>query len=166
MGTPAHTHRSTSRDATTQLVVFTLHGLRYALRLAAVERIVRAVEITPLPKAPEIVLGVINVRGEIIPVVNVRRRFRLPERELDLTDQLMIARTAKRKVALVVDAVTELIHCAEGQISEAETVLPSIEHVEGVARMRDGLIFVHDLDSFLSLEEEQILEETIAGTEH
>jgi len=147
------------------LVVFTLDGLRYALRLAAVERIVRAVEITPLPKAPEIVLGVINVRGEIIPVVNVRRRFRLPERELDLTDQLMIARTAKRKVALVVDAVTELIPCAEGQISEAETVLPSIEYVEGVARMRDGLIFVHDLDSFLSLEEEQILEETIAGTE-
>src|SRR5882762_5881710 len=166
MGTPAHTHRSTSRDATTQLVVFTLDGLRYALRLAAVERIVRAVEITPLPKAPEIVLGVINVCGEIIPVVNVRRRFRLPERELDLTDQLMIARTAKRKVALVVDAVTELIHCAEDQISEAETVLPSIEYVEGVARMRDGLIFVHDLDSFLSLEEEQILEETIAGTEH
>jgi purine-binding chemotaxis protein CheW len=66
----------------TQLVVFALDEQRYALRLTAVERIVRAVEVTPLPKAPQIVLGVIDAQGRIIPVVDVRQRFRLTEREV------------------------------------------------------------------------------------
>src|SRR3712207_6774571 len=86
-------------------VVFTLDEHGYALPLSFVERIVRAVEVTPLPKAPEIVLGVINVQGRVIPVVNIRKRFRLPEREIELSDQFIIARTAKRTIALVVDAV-------------------------------------------------------------
>ena len=62
------------------IVVFTLDEQRYALHLLAVERVVRAVEVTALPEAPEIVLGVVNVKGRIVPVINVRRRFRLPER--------------------------------------------------------------------------------------
>ena len=62
------------------IVVFALDEQRYALHLLAVERVVRAVEVTALPEAPEIVLGVVNVKGRIVPVINVRRRFRLPER--------------------------------------------------------------------------------------
>ena len=65
-----------------QLVVFRLNGQRYALPLAAVERIVCAVEVTPLPGAPPVVLGVINVAGCVLPVFNIRRRFLLPEREV------------------------------------------------------------------------------------
>lgn len=79
-----------------QLVVFTLDEQRYALHLAAVERIVRVVEVTPLPKSPEIVLGVVNVQGRIIPVVNIRKRFRLPEREIALSNQLIIASRSRR----------------------------------------------------------------------
>jgi chemotaxis signal transduction protein len=60
------------------LVVFTLDEQRYALHLDAVKRIVRAVEVTPLPKAPQIVLGVVNVQGKVIPVMNLRSRFSLP----------------------------------------------------------------------------------------
>ena len=92
-----------------QLVVFTLDEQRYAVPLSAVERIVRLVEITPVPHTPEIILGVINVQGRILPVVNIRRRFRLPARELHPSDHLLIARTSKRTVALVVDAVSEVI---------------------------------------------------------
>ncbi len=73
-----------------QLVVFTLEEQRYALYLSAVERIVRIVEITPLPKALEIVFGVINVQGQVVPVVDIRKRFRLPEREMSLSDQLIM----------------------------------------------------------------------------
>ncbi len=61
-----------------QYVVFTLDEQRYVLHLSAVKRIIRVVEITPLPKAPDIVLDVVNVEGQIIPVVNIRKRFRLP----------------------------------------------------------------------------------------
>jgi len=77
-----------------RLVVFTLDEQRYALRLSAVERIVRVVEVPPLPKAPEIVLGIVNVQGRVLPVVNIRRRFRLPEREAGLRDQLILALTS------------------------------------------------------------------------
>jgi len=76
---------------TLQLIVFTLDAQRYALHLSAVERAIRMVEITPLPKAPEIVIGVVNIHGAVIPVLNIRKRFRLPEREPDLGDQLIVA---------------------------------------------------------------------------
>ena len=88
-------------SAADQIVVFMLDAMRCALRLSCVERIVRLVEIAALPEAPEIVLGIINVHGEIIPVIDLRKRFCLPERELELDSHLVIARTARRRVALL-----------------------------------------------------------------
>ncbi|MGH9857936.1 MAG: chemotaxis protein CheW, partial [Acidobacteriota bacterium] len=92
-----------------QAVVFLLNEQRYALKLSVVGRIVRAVEVTGLPKAPEIVLGVIRIEGRIIPVMNMRKRLHLPEKEIDLSDQFLIAQTARRIVALEVDAVLGVV---------------------------------------------------------
>ena len=152
-------------NASPQLVVFTLDEQRYGLRLATVERVVRAVEVTPLPNAPEIVLGMINVQGRIIPVVNVRKRFRRPEREIGLSDQFIIARTSRRTVALVVDAVSDVEPCPEAQVVAAEKILPGLEHFDGVLKIPDGMIFVHDLDRFLSLDEERALTAALAPGE-
>jgi purine-binding chemotaxis protein CheW len=145
-------------------VVFVLDGQRYALYLSAVERIIRAVEVTPLPKAPEIVLGIINMQGRIIPVVNIRRRFRLPEREMDLSDQLIIANTTKRSVALVVDEARGIIEQAQEEVVPGEVVLPGVKYVEGVVKLEDGMILIHDLDRFLSLEEERFLDRALKKT--
>ena len=81
-----------------QLVVFFLDGQRYGLHLSTVRRVVRAVEVRALPSAPGIVLGVINIEGRIIPVINVRRRFGLPDKEIDLDDHFIVAATARRTV--------------------------------------------------------------------
>ena len=70
-----------------QLVVFRLGEQRYALTLSVMERIIRAVEVTPLPNAPAIVFGAISLKGNVIPVLNVRQRFRLREREIGVYDQ-------------------------------------------------------------------------------
>ena len=145
-------------NSSRHLVVFTLDDQRYALRLAAVERTVRLVEITPLPKAPAVVLGVITVQGRVVPVLDVRRRFRLPPRELQLSDQMLIARTRRRTVVLIADAVSGVIEPPAEEITLPEAILPGLEHVAGVTRLDDGLIFIHDLDGFLSLEEEQALD--------
>ena len=142
---------------TNRLVVFTLGDRRYGLPLAAVDRIVRAVEITPLPEAPNIVFGVVNVQGRVIPVINVRRRFRLPEREIALTDQMVIARTRRRSVALMVDVVTGVLQYSEQEAVPAQDVLPELHYVDGVVKLDDGLILIHNLDDFLSLEEEVVL---------
>jgi purine-binding chemotaxis protein CheW len=144
-----------------QLFVFMLDDQRYALHLSAVVRVVRVVEITPLPKAPEIVLGVVNVQGQIIPVFNIRKRFRLPEREINLSDQLIIANTSKQPVALLVDAVSGVIELSEKEVTTFEKILPGTEYIEGVVKLEDGMIFIHDLDRFLSIEEEVALEKAL-----
>jgi CheW-like domain len=86
------------------LVVFSLDEQRYALFLPVVERVLRIVAISPLPKAPEIVLGVLNVQGRIIPIIYLREWFSLPQREICLSDQLIIARTSRQTVAILVDS--------------------------------------------------------------
>lgn len=144
-----------------QLVVFTLGDHNYAMRLSAVERAVRMVEITSLPKAPEIVIGVINMQGRIVPVLNMRKRFRLPEREPGLNDQLLIARTSKRTVALVVDTVRDVIEHAMEETIVPQMIVPGLEYVTGVIKLEDGLLFIHNLDQFLSIEEEEALETAI-----
>lgn len=143
------------------LLAVTLDEQRYALHLSSVERVVRAVEITPLPKAPEIVLGVINIQGKVIPVVNVRERFRLPERPLELSDRIIFAHSSRRSVALVVDAVSGVIDCAERDMIAAERIVPRMEYIEGIAKLEDGLILIHDLDRFLSLDEEKRLDNAL-----
>lgn len=145
------------------LLVFTLDEPRYALPLAAVERIVRAVEVTPLPKAPEIVLGAINAQGRVIPVVDVRRRFRLPAREMRLDDRFIIARTARRLVALAADDVAGVRELAPRALVSAEEALPFAGYLRGVAKLEDGLVLISDLDAFLSLDEERQLELALAG---
>lgn len=144
-----------------QYVIFTLDEQRFALYLSATERIVRIVEVTHLPKAPEIVLGVVNVQGQVNPVVDVRKRFRLPERELNLSDQMIIAHTLRRTVALVVDSVSGIIECSEQEEIASGKILPGIEYVEGVVKLEDGMILIHDLDRFLSLEEEEVLDDAL-----
>jgi len=143
------------------LIVFSLDEQRYALPLPAADRVVRMVAITPLPNAPDIILGVVNFQGRVIPVINMRRRFGLPEREIALTDQLIVAHTARRPVALVADAVLDVIACAAQSLIAAENILPGVEYVEGVVKLSDGLILIHDLDKFFSLEEESSLDQAL-----
>jgi len=144
------------------VVVFELAGQTYALQLSAVQLVVQAVEITPLPQAPDSVAGLINFHGQVVPVFNLRRRFQLPEQELQLDDHIILARTARRLVALVVDAVGGVVECAEGETVTADSVVPGTEYVAGVVKRPDGLILIHDLNTFLSLAEEQTLEAVLA----
>ena len=141
-----------------QAVTFELDGQKYALPLSAVQLVVRAVEITPLPLAPDSVAGLINFQGQVVPVFNLRRRFRLPERELQLDDHMILARTAWRLVALVVDAVGGVLECAAGETVPVDAVLPGTDYVAGVVKRPVGMILIHDLNSFLSLDEERTLE--------
>ncbi len=144
-----------------QLVTFLLGDQRYALHLDAVERVITAAEITLLPKGPEIVLGLINIKGRIIPALNVRRRFRLQEREMKLEDHFIIARTPRRVVALPVDAASEIIEITDQDVTRADEILQGLEHVEGVVRLKDGMLLIHDLERFLSLDEEKVLDEAL-----
>jgi purine-binding chemotaxis protein CheW len=150
-------------DATCQVLVFGLDDQRFALPLPAVDRVVRAVEITPLPQAPPAVRGVINLQGRIVPVFDPRRRFGRPDKELALTDHLIVARTASRTVALLVDAAHGILEYMAAEAVPADAIVPGLAYVAGVVRRADGIVLIHDLDRFLALDEAQQLEGALAS---
>lgn len=144
------------------LVTFNLAGLFLALPLDRVMRTVRAVAATPLPQAPDIVSGVVNIQGRIVPVINLRRRFGLVEREIALSDQLLIARSATRLLAMIVDSVAGVIECDEKDFVAVDSVVAGTRHLTGIVRNPGGMVLIHDLDSFLSLEEERALDAALS----
>ncbi len=141
-----------------KIVVFSLDAPRYALYLFAVEKVVQATEITPLPKAPEKIAGVINIQGKIIPVIAVRRLFRLPAREINLDDQFIIARTSKRFVALLVDSVAGVYELSSDQVVKTESSLPFADYLSGVSVLENDIILINDLEKFLSFNEQNELD--------
>jgi purine-binding chemotaxis protein CheW len=144
-----------------QLLIFLLDGRCFGLHLRQVRRVVRAVDVVPLPNAPDIVLGAIDVRGSIVSVFNVRRRFGFVDREISPDDQFIIAGTSQRTVALAVDSVTDVIVRPKEQLVAASEILDQLELVEGALQLEDGLVLIHDLDRFLSPHEERALEQAL-----
>jgi len=145
-----------------RLVVFRIEEQRYALYLSSVDRALRAVLVTPLPNAPAIVLGVINVEGRVIPVVDTRARLGLAKRGMRTSDALILARTPKRAVALTADAIVGLLEREARQVQPAASILPDMPFLQGVAKLEDGLVLIHDLALFLSLNEERELDVAMA----
>jgi purine-binding chemotaxis protein CheW len=130
--------------------------------LSAVHRVVYAVETTPLPSAPEIVLGVINAEGRIVPVINIRKRFELPDKQIGPDDHVIIALTARRSVALVTDSVSGVAEIPPDTLVDSSSILPYVPYVKGIAKLPDGMVIIHDLESFLSLEEDRALDDAMS----
>jgi purine-binding chemotaxis protein CheW len=145
------------------LVVFSLDGQRYALALERVERCFRAVAVTPLPQAPAIVLGIIDLGGQVVPVIDIRGRFGHPQREPRLSDHLVVARAGRRTVALLVDDTIGVIDGSTGKVVPAGEILPGLGSVDGAVKLDDGLILIHDLDRLLSLEEETAIDRALGA---
>ncbi len=133
-----------------QLLPFTLDEKRYAMRLYAVERVVRAVAITELPGAPAIIAGVFNYHGAVIPVAPIRRRFGLPAKPVSAHDVFIIGKTRDWRLALVVDSVHNVLAPDEKSVEAVSRAAPGIE---GVVKLPDGMIVIYDLEAFLSLDE-------------
>ncbi len=142
-------------------VVFLLDELRCCIPLSRVERVVPVMEITPLPGAPRVILGLINLRGSVIPVIDCRQRFGLGVREPLLSDQLVIVRAKVRTAALLVDQTAGVADVAVEQTAGQAGIPPHASHVAGVARLRDGLVVINDVDAFLTAAEEAGLEEAL-----
>jgi purine-binding chemotaxis protein CheW len=100
----------------------------------------------------------VNLQGRIIPIFNIRRRFGLEEREPDPNDHLVIANTRLRTVGLAVDEAVGTIEQSVADIVDSSAILPGIEYIEGVVKREDGMILIHDLDLFLSIDEENALD--------
>jgi purine-binding chemotaxis protein CheW len=143
-----------------ELVSFAVDGRRLGLELGVVERVVAMVAISPLARAPDAVLGAVDVGGTIVPVYDLRRRLGLPAREYGPDASLLLVRTANRMVAVPADEV-DGVRTVEAP-ADAEAVVPGLEHVAGLATLDDGLLMIQDLDDFLTTDEERQLAEACA----
>jgi len=144
-----------------QWVVFGLDTTRVAVPLAVVERIVRAAEVTALPLAPGMVIGMVNVAGCVLPVLNVRRKFRLPEREVRPEDHFLIAQTNRGSIVLLIDVAYGVLEQPAIAIETAFAADKDSEHIGGALVSHDGLVLVHDLNRFLSPDDAQQLDEAM-----
>lgn len=141
-------------DNMLQYILFLIENRLYALPLSTVERVIRAVEITPLPQSPPTVQGVIDLHGQLVPVLNMRRRLDLPARELRLDDHLIVAQTGKRVIAFVVDEVKGIIELPVKQLIAGEKIFAGISHLDGGLRTEHGLVFIYNPEQLLSFEDE------------
>jgi len=148
---------------TREVLVFEVASQTYGLPIADVLELVRAVTITPLPNAPAVIEGVVNVRGRVLPVLDVRARFRLPAKALDPSDHFIVAAAGARGVILRVDRASHLALVDETLVQSPQTLGPSAAYVAGVIKLDDGLVLIHDLTTFLSAAEAASLDAALSA---
>ena len=135
------------------LLVFEVAGRRLGLLASAVREVIRAVAIAPLLKAPPIVEGLIDFRGTLVPVLDLRHRFGLPPAPLLPEQHFIVAQAGSRIVALRADRASDFVSLPKADVESPSGLVPGLEYLAGIARAPDGLLVVHDLETFLSLDE-------------
>lgn len=139
-----------------QLVSFKLGNEEFGVDIIKVQEIMRLQEITQVPQMPGFVEGVINLRGNVIPIVNLRKKFGLEDREGDKQTRIIVVNVAGKKVrGFIVDAVEQVLRLSEEQIAPAPDVELSVnkEYLKGVGKLDDRLLILLDLDKLLTTDE-------------
>jgi purine-binding chemotaxis protein CheW len=139
-------------------LVFAVADMRHALFLSGVEKVELAAEVTPFPEAPRVVIGAINWRGQILPVLSMRRRLHLPERRVMASDRIIIVQSSRRRIALMVDEVIGVRPAERSDFTNADALSEGLGCVTGAVRTEDGIVLIHDLELFLSEADEKALE--------
>ncbi len=150
-----------TKEGETQLVVFVLASEEFACNIADVREVLKMIRITPLPRSLNFVEGVINLRGEVIPVIDLRKRFNLPS--VDRTDEsrIIIVEVEERMVGLTVDSVSEVIRLSNKQIQEAPTQVAGEQTnlIMGVGKIDERMLIILNLARILTSEEQIALDD-------
>ena len=156
MATQAATDRwlaaATVTSSERQLLNFSIDQQEYALDITNVVQVVRMVAITRSPRTPEVVEGIINLRGKVIPVISLRKLFGLSTSTYSLNDHLLIAQTGNRMVALIVDLVKEVLMVPSDSLEPPSEIAPEMmQYLAAVAKLGDRLLLLLDLGRVLEL---------------
>ncbi len=143
-----------------QLVVFQLGAELYGCEISRVHEIIRLQSVTKVPRAPAFVEGVINLRGKVIPVVDLRRRFGLPTADHTRASRIVVVEIGDQVVGIVVDGVSEVLRVNSAIVEPPSPVVAGIdsEYLHGIAKLTDRLVILLDLDRILAREERRALE--------
>ncbi|WMW25557.1 chemotaxis protein CheW [Methanolobus sediminis] len=143
-------------DELLQMVVFQLGGEEFGVEIMKVQEIIRMPEITQIPQSPEFVEGVINLRGRIIVVINLDKRFNLASKEVDSHSRIIVVEIGENVVGMIVDSVNEVLRIPKSSVEPApELVTSSIsrEYITGVGKIDDRLLILLDLAKVMNKKE-------------
>lgn len=133
-------------------VVFRLDGEEYGIDILRVKEIKEMLRITRVPKAPEFVRGVVNLRGEVIPVIDLRKKFNLPELKDSANTRIVIVTVDEITIGLIIDTSSEVLEIDKDYIEEPPTAITSIDHsyIHGIGKVNDRLIILLDAAKIIS----------------
>ncbi|MFY9504231.1 MAG: chemotaxis protein CheW [Dethiobacteria bacterium] len=149
-----------------QVVAFVLNNEEFACDINNVREVLKMVKVTPLPQSLKFVEGVINLRGEVIPVVDLRKRFNLPEVDYSERSRIIIVEVGPSQVGLIVDEVSEVLRLSSSQIQASPSGITGGDNelIVGVGKIEQRLLIILNLEYILSTEEQLALEDiTEAG---
>jgi purine-binding chemotaxis protein CheW len=143
-----------------QLVSFKLREEEFAVDILQVQEIIRLQEITNVPNAPAFVEGVINLRGRVIPIIDLRKRFALESAEHSKSTRIIVVMIDNVTVGLIVDEVSEVLRIPEDTVEPPPPIVAGIEsdYIKGVGKLEDRLLILLDLGKILSQKEKSSLE--------
>ena len=144
------------------VVVFSVDSAFCAVPLGATDRALHMVAVSPLPGAPSILAGVINLHGSVVPVVDLRRRLGSAPRAYGLGAHLLLVRSPRRRLALSADQVLGVQTIPEDSVVPSRLLAPGLGAGAGIAALPDGLLFIHDLEAVLTAEDEERLDRALA----
>ena len=146
-----------TNDPIIQWVTFRLEDETYGINVMQVQEVLRVTEIAPVPGSPDYVLGIINLRGNVVTVIDTRKRFGLGTYEVDDNSRVVIIETNKQVFGILVDSVAEVVDLRRSEIEVAPNVgnEDSSRYIQGVASVEGALLILVDLDKLLTEEEWQ-----------
>lgn len=146
---------NTDQDEIIQIVTFKINLEEYGLEILRVQEIVRLPHITRLPKAPIFIKGVINLRGNIIPILDLRVKFGLEPIKYSDTTRVIVVEIMDKKIGMIVDNVSQVVRVPKKSIAPAPPMVSGIseKYLEGVIRLEDRLIILLNVDDILSNQE-------------
>lgn len=148
-------HAAQATDPVIQWVTFRLDNETYGINVMQVQEVLRVTEIAPVPGSPNYVLGIINLRGNVVTVIDTRQRFGLVPRDMDDSTRIVIIEVNKQVVGILVDSVAEVVDLRASEIETAPNVGSdeSSKYIQGVSSRDEELLILIDLNKFLSSEE-------------
>jgi purine-binding chemotaxis protein CheW len=144
-----------------QVVSFRLGTEEYGVDISQVQEIIRMVEITHVPRAPKFMEGVINLRGQLIPIIDLRTRFSMHRIDATKSSRIIVTDIGNKRVGIVVDSVSEVLNIPIENVEDAPEMIAGVgtEYIQGVGKMGDRLIIMLDLTMVISGEEKAQLEQ-------
>lgn len=144
-----------AEDPLVQWVTFRLDNETYGVNVMQVQEVLRMTEIAPVPGAPDYVLGIINLRGNVVTVIDTRKRFGLEPREVDDATRIVITEIEQQVIGMLVDAVAEVVDVRMSEIETAPNVGndESSRFIQGVSSREGELLILVDLNKLLSADE-------------